>query len=180
MLVMFFYFQEAEAQMQQVIGVNASTEVYATPQLKPIPGVTYEAKINNRSGFEAGLIYRWRYNINLFLPPTSEIISITRTYLSGYFAYRYYAKWLVITGGPKLSTLLSWRQNNTGTKIENYKENPALKIGWFVRFSKVFDMDNNLSVEPDIRFTNFNGIFSSRSAHFLVGVGLKYKLLPRP
>ncbi|HMR91490.1 MAG TPA: hypothetical protein PKC69_04225 [Chitinophagaceae bacterium] len=169
-----------QAQKQQAIGVNISSEIYPTPRLKLVPGISYELQITKKSGGEAGLLYR-PANVADMVLPDGKVVTVARRYLTAYLTYRFYVNSFIISGGPSFSRLASWKQlEGDGVQLNEYKEEPEVKTGFLLRLSRKFNLKTSLFIEPELRFTNFSninfrGIIDKGASNFSIGVSLKYR-----
>lgn len=182
-LFCFVFSSRNYAQKQRLAGVNIATDVY--PELKTRAGITFEKQFRKHSGAETGLYYRTR-RLSEFVTYTDSLSSnsysftISSKYLSVPLLYKYYSNFLNFSVGPTVDFYVGWKQKNDGSslQIQSHTVTPEITIGYLAKVSKVFNLNRQFIVEPEIRFGSYQ-IFSEAKVGIGIGgsTGFNYYLL---
>ena len=168
----------AFAQKAKYVGVNAILETSANT-FRPSLGVNYEQQFTRRSGMETGILYR-NYIQNLlvtFSSPSgtnSSSIRISESYLSIPVLYKFHTSIVDVAAGPSFEFYLGWRHTSSNPTISmtDYSGRNAFNIGILTKVSRNIKLNEQFSLEPEVRL---NPIVTNGLAYVAVGLAGKYK-----
>jgi len=169
---------QSYSQRQTLVGLNFNSELY--PEIvKPSIGATLERQITRHSGVETGLYYRTQLSSGIITHTDASgshdySFTVSQRHLTLPVLYKYYSKVINFSAGPTLDFYLAWKQkdNEFPYQMKSYDVESIIKIGFLTKVSKVISLNEQLVLEPEIRF---GSVQTLDEAGLGLGIGGKYR-----
>ena len=167
------------AQRSTSVGMNFTIETYGN-HFRPGLGATIEHRFTKKRGIESGLYYRnytaneiyTIYNGTQFV---SHAAIVAQKFISVPFLYKFYSKLINVSAGLTFDFYVGYRHKNKSDQfaITGYSIDPNMGIGVQVKLSKPIRIDENLFLEPELRF---NPVITYLRTYGGLGITAKYRL----
>lgn len=158
------------------LGIGISHESYR-PFKSGSLGVefSYEKQLTKHVGLETGLKFR-SYKNELLLTINnllSQNFTVSERYISVPVLFKYYTRFIILSAGPSIDYFTSWKQitGNPTIIINSYSKDSKYALGFLVKASKKFSLNQRLILEPEM---HYNRLFAANRTYWGIGLTAKY------
>lgn len=156
-LILFLFVVQSQAiifaQQKSQLGLNLTTNIDQSLNIKPEIGILFERQMSNHSGFEVGINYRtYQQQFSILIDNKASYPLISEKYITIPFSYKFYSKILNAGLGFTYDYYLGWEQLGGSIGMTSYLPGDDYFIGIIGKISKQISLGDKVYLEPEIKF----------------------------